>query len=882
MSILDQQRNQKGVQALGTEFVGTTVAGHGCMIAHTNGNVYCVFARNYLDAVQERRLYISYSSDNGITWAAPTELTSGNWDDEPAGIQLDPTDTASEIGVVFLRTNSVTGTTQVPTLTRIGINASTLALTTPVDPITGSPTGYRSPALVQTSTGFLIFACNVNPAAAMFVWSNTAFATNTWSSSNIGTFFGSATTLIFSVNAKRLANGHIGIVSAVRTALAGSDAIPGTGNQDTHIVRTDVFTAFSADDGGTWGSVQNLTNYAGTPLQDMIGQPIAFDADLAELSDGSVVVAFNEGFAPQVVATTLTTLGLGASAGSVTAVVYHPGKNYLIIGCADATNGGVFILDLTGQTVTRLHTSSTPAIWANTVASIDLSSDGKYLAVGHGSGLEIIDTTDALIANWTIVPIRTTTSPASLTNAVAYCRFDTSGYTLYVAYGAASSANVWGFLIDASNPVALTNLMSTTGGTIANNYFVITSGGLISVPGGTSRISKTNKSTGADTYTTTITGAAFNAIFHDDVNDEYVAFGTNASAANGIHRISDSGAAFSITESFTATTNPAAKGPANVLKQHGVIPGSGILYTQAADTGSSTVRGFYSFIAQKPLGYVQSYQTADLGDTYMTLAPALIRPIKTDAWMFSGLNNTAAALFIDLQHSGRVRYGFFPYVAGTQQLTTAGVDFYDMVNLTRVGTGAGNTLQKLSIDANATDDLFLYARKADYTGIANPLAAVNGHVEPDAYKLTMRGRVLKTITSTLDVRARIRNTYSATLDMRSRIVFAQCIYMKARIVPINTVTMTMGARIQGAKSSDLIVSYDVQALQSGQIRVQFSALTGYIARQGVSLQARIVPIKRSRMTGYFLVQAGAVSGGITFISTLKGMPTVAMRAFIQR
>lgn len=846
MAVINSQRNGKGIQSLGTEFQDLVAAGHGCMIAHTNGKTYCVFARNYSNAVAERRLYISVTTDNGVTWAAPTQLTSGKWDDDPGGAQLDPLSNTSDIGIIFTRATDPisTGTC---TLTRIGIDQATLALTTPVDPITGSPTGFKSPSLVKTAAGYKIFVINAayTSSASVQIYANSAFDTNTWTASALTNFWGGSTLNPFSLSVKKLLNGDLCAISSVRTALNGSTST-GVGNLPKGIVRLDVYVAFSQDDGATWGTVQNLTNYSGTPSLDLAGLTVALDSDFTQLSDGTIVVAYQEGLTPQFVDAN-TTLVLPANAGNVTSAVYHTGKNYLILGTDDATNGGVFIFDLTGQTVTHLNTASTPALWGNQVKSMALSFDDKYLAIGHVDGLEIFNTTDPTIANWTNTPIRTTTTPASIVSSMHSVRFDTAGYILYVSYGVGSASNTYGFLIDASSPSALTDLKTTIGGTVANVEFIVAPAAVYAVPLG--RIARTNKTTGLDAYTVASGGAAsWQVIAYDDVNSEIVVGGTQVGGTQGISRVSDTGATFSILQDFNTGTNPSGPNGSFNTAQFRRVSGNGILYQAGAS--NATTLGYYSFGIRKPLGYL-NFSRTDL-DIYeaawnSTFQGAAV--LKAASWFLN--TNGAAAVMFSLTKSGRPRYGFFPYNTGTHQLTTAGVDFYDMTNTLHLASY--DKLQKMRISSDTVDTIMAYFRKADLTLTTGQWSAVNAHVEPDTRRLTMRARILNHYTRSLQMRARIRTNPTHTINVRARIVIAQCIQIRARIVPVNTATLNMRARILGAKSSRVLNEYLVAHQAVTRIPVTFYAGSAQVGEQTLSMRARIAKVLQSRVTGYFLV-----------------------------
>jgi len=870
MSVLDQTRNQRGVQTLGTEFHNDVAGGHGYMIPHTNGSTYCVFARNFLDGVQQRRLFISYTTDGGLTWATPVQLTSGNWDDDPCGLQLDTGSTSSDIGIVFTRSSDATSTST-RTVYRIGVEVSGLTVNTPVDPLTGSPNGYKFPSLVKTSSGFAIYAISnaLSSNAAVTVWTNTSFTTNNWVLASISNFWGGSTLNIYSLSVKRLANGDFAAISVVRTAFNGTvGGIPPRG-----IVRLDVYVTFSDDEGTTWSTPQNLTNYSGTPSLDLSGLTVAFDADLAQLTDGTVVVLYSEALTPQAISDT-TTLALPSNAGNVICAVYHPVHNYLILGTDDPTNGGIWVYDLTGQTRTRLHTGSTPALWGNVIQDVSISSDGKYLAIGHSTGLEIVDTTSATISSWTITPIRTSTTPASLNADMQIVHFDTSGYLLYVAYGASSSSNVWGFVIDASSPTVLTNLNLTIGSNLTVINFFVQASDLLVVS--SNYVGRTNKTTGASLYATNFSGASINAAAADDLNNEVVAVGIMASVT-GLHRLTDSGSAFAIAQSFSPTTTPACPSSidSRTLK---TIPGVGCYFSSGA-TGAGS-EGFYAFGPREPIGYITHHGGGQaMGENQFPPDLNGMSLIKSGDWRFS--SDDSRSIYLSMTHLGRLRYGFFPYHTGTQQLTTAGVDFYDVVNINRVD--AYRKLQKPRFAADSNDNLVIYVRKYDTADPNTPFAAMNGHVEPDAYKLMMRARILASSTRELQMRARIRVNQATSLDMQARIVFAQCLKMKARIVPINTVGISMRARIFGFQSTSVENQFLVESDQETTVRMTFIASTGNVRAQSMTMRARIVRSYTTEVTNHLIVTNQQVNPGVfSFSAEVTRLQNMTMQARITR
>lgn len=875
MSVINGELNQTGIQALGTEFGGGVGAGHGAMINHTNGKIYCVFARNYLNGVNERRLYIAYSSNGGNTWSTPSQLTSGNWDDNPSGIQLVTSSTASDLGILFTR-QTTPDQNDSPIIYRIGINCSTLALTTPVDPITGSPSDYKFLSLVPVPGGYAIFALPsaFSTNATVAVFNNSSFTTNTWTSSAISNFWGSSSTNPFSLSVRLLANGDLCAISAVRTNIDGSTTT-GVGNMPRAILRLDVMVCFSADGGATWSSPQNLTNYSSTPALDLVGQTTAFDADIAQLTNGNIVVCYQEANAPQFLGDA-TTLALAAGAGTITAIAYHAQKNLLLLGANDPTNGGVYIYDLTGQTVTRLYTSSTPALWGNAISDIAISDNGTYIAVAHSLGLEIINASASSISSWTSTPIRSSTTPASRVSNMAFCQFDAGTTNLYVAYGAQSVANVWGFFTDASNPTTLTDLAANTGGNISGAPFILLAGGLYLCPSG-GWITQCSKSTGAVVASTNVASSSWVNLAYDDINNEFLLNGTNGSNS-GLHRVQLISGTFTVLQSFYPTSNPSCPG-VSPLRGFYPVPGSGLFYQSTGSGGACT--GFYSFGQQAPLGYVCSTRFDEaLGENAFSNILLASKVIKTNSWNLTA--NAGYLQAVDMVNSGRARYGFFPYNTSTHQLTTSGINFYDVSNSRRVGE-VYTKLQKLRVATDANNVLYFYFRKVDYTATTQQYGAVNAFVEPDAYLLTCRARIKAPSTYTLSSRGRIRTNPSHTISAKALIVFAQCLKIGAHITPRTSQSCSMRARILSRKTNVLSNTYLVSTGVTSRLRMNFYAGKGQVNTQNLQIGAHVVIPRSSRFTGYFIVynnQSGALR--LTSQFTAATQQTLGVRATITK
>lgn len=870
MPILDQLRNSAGIQALNTDFQNGLAAGHGYLIPHTNGRVYCVFARNYFNAVEERRLFISYSEDQGQTWTVPTQLTSGNWDNNPCGLQLTESD---DIGIVFTRRTSTTSTGDDETaLSQFSVDPDTLSLTTAIGEITPLFEDYKYPSVVKTSAGYAVFAIPVsygsNPQVRRWESSEDVFFEPTsWADSDFIDFWGTSDLAPFSLSVRRLSNGHLAAVSAVRTAANG-----GTGGSDLRagqvppgIFKLDVYVVFSDDDGVTWGTPQNLTSYAGDPDLSLSGLKSALDADLVELSDGTIVVAFGEGFTPQFIGDS-TDLSLSTSIFNTAKILYHATHDLILIPSEVSTDGGLFIFDLGAQTVTRLHTGSTPALPNNLVREIALSADDKYLAVARSTGLDIIDTTDPNPTNWTIdATLNTSSSPATAASGMRFCQFDSTGYILYVSYSSGVSGK-WGFRVDASNVAGgIVDLTCTAGGTPANSPFVVTPNEIyVVIP--TDRISKVNKTTGVQAYSTTFS-AQWRNIVYDDLNDELIIAGNlfGTPDKEGLHRVADSGSAFSVTESFYSGSTPSVSGvvgyassASNTRLANRTIPGVGFYYD--VDTANE---GFYSFGQQKPIGFITAatYDSA-IGENQFNFIYGY-GLLDSLGWRASTEGGNIAT-FISLANSGRLRYGYFPYNAGALQLTTAGVDFYDMVDSSAVGS-VYTKLQKVRITADANDSIFAFIRQTDLSDANNPYSAMVGVVTGSS-GLSMRACIALP-PGHMTMRGRIRIQVTQSFSMRASIGLLR--------------KMSMRAAIRGQRSVVSGHIFYVERDEETRLRMEFYGGNGTVLPFELSMQAHIIQSRRARMTGHFVVYNAQSGSFQPQFSAQTGMvQTLAMRALV--
>ena len=232
--------------------------------------------------------------------------------------------------------------------------------------------------------------------------------------------------------------------------------------------------------------------------------------------------------------------------------------------------------------------------------------------------------------------------------------------------------------------------------------------------------------------------------------------------------------------------------------------------------------------------------------------------------------------------TGRLRVGLFPYNTGTHQLTTAGVNFYDAVNQIRVGDD-WNKLHVPTVTRNSADKLIVGAVRLHFNRTSQPKSVVTGIIEPDAQRLQMRARIQNTYTQELQMRTRITNLTTQTIDIRARIVFAQCILMRAFIVPRVTQTLQMRGCIFGRKDGQIPVTFSVRQHQAVKVRVGFF-VPGLAPRQNLQMGARIIKRHQGKIPVRFMV-VNSNTGAIQTVATRnigRQAQTLRMKAGIVR
>lgn len=844
MSIINGLDNQRGIQTLGTVIANaTTLAQHSSdILYHTNGYLYCVVSEDYANATLERRLYMYRSTDGGSNWTKITNLTSGRFDQYPCLIQLDTTDIASDIGIVFVGMTTVQASQGIIRRMAVDVDGTqTLA----ADALTDNPTTSRPVFVVEATPGYKIFTTSPGFSRSVICYSNTTFNLNNWvSESNINVTNVNQEAILNRV--RRLSNGDYIAVFSARSGLNGG--VNGLNTLPDN-PRTDLVTVVSTDEGVSWGTPQSITAYSGTAGVSADGIDSCLFGDVIERSDGNLAFLFAEGKS-QVMIDSDTTPSLSPTGAFIgyRQVLYHPVHDYLLY-AHDGTSGGLYVHNLSTNVITRIHSGSTPAIWRNEVVSMDLSADGTYLVLGTATqglaaadgSLEIFDTTDPDPTLWTVTSLRVSTSPATAFERIGQVQFLSSGYDFVFTYGNGSGTTVGG-KVDASNPVSILTLTSPVSSGNQRGLAINEADNRVYGFAGTT-IFAINLTTGAAMHTGTVTGFSSGASYpypltYRPDTEEIFMFGDSS-----LYRVVDNGSSFStVGSALTTTTNPATFSFSvwRPISGENIIAAGG--NTVAAGIYCTTEHVWYPGVittADTNLGWNSTWGQSHYSEV----------EINGKNWLFSP---DLVTLVRVTQNTGRLRVGIFAYNTSTHQVNTAS-DFYDAVNEVRVGTD-WDRLQWPRINVDADDRIHVSATRLNLNRTTQPKKVITGIIESDAQRFTMRATILDLTTRELQMRARIRNTYTNDLDMRARIVFAQCIKMLARIVPRSTYTLDMQATIKNTKSSSMTGTFNVEFTQQVRMEGRFFVATGYNGSQSVQIGASIVKRRMNRMTGHFLVK----------------------------
>ena len=871
-----------GIQSYNTAInQGNVAPGRGAALVHTNGNTYCVWAETSTDQLT-RGLFFASSSDNGFTWSTAIQITSGNWDDDPAITQLDLTNSSSDLGLIFTRI----GASSVPYVYRTTVSISG-SVTFSIDVVSNGTTslsGIRYLNLnVLTGGDFLISGFALSNGTYPVLWYNpTSYTSNNWVpyTNNLSSAIGS----IFPVSWRmhKVANGDFVAIFAGRTSYNGS----GWGAAPEGTVKTDLYfmSCPAVDNAQTWGSPQNLTSYTGSPQFDLAGFANAIDADLVQFNDGSITAMYAEALAPQFSSTTGTTPLFNGNIGLMSALAYSAPLNCVLIG---GQTSGFFVYNLTAQTFVRFDTSTTPELWSNAVTNISVSANGAYVAVCTQAvapqttgSLEIFATGGSSDATtWTSTSLRTTTTPATHSTP-ANTVFQDNAFLL-VGWTNSGISNVALSRIDCSNISLGFTDFTTTGFQTCDTYRTSTlyANGVVHFSSGSSvcHYDVAGGSPGTF-YSVSLGFGSLSDAAYDDVNKEWFYLGTSTA------HVTDNGS--SMTSSTLSNTLVG-----NNTTWLVSVPGAGMLYynNPPSNAGNNAPFakgiGYYSFTGKTFFGTFEgqleyNYSRSWIDATSVNgVGPTL--PTYMNGWMVFVTNINGVDLrAISMSSVGRMRIGNGTYSGGNLTIST----FYDMVNQVKLGT-QGTKVVFPNTTVSGDNTVIMVANETSYDNslLPGPIRVFTATVAPDSQTLSIRCDIRNKSTQTIQIRAwRSRRTTQQVL-CQARIAHEACIKIQARIVPRVAKTIQVQAAIKNYKQTIVLGTFNIQANQSTIVTGTFN-IAGLWSGQRIGMGCRIARSVTRRVVGHFVISATPTTSPLqstfSFGGTVRSNAVLGIGAYI--
>ena len=882
-TILESLRDSRGIKVLDNQLESTGFAGKYDLLYHSNGYIYVAYGQNDMayPGLGGRHIYMAISTDGGTTFGTPVQITpSDGWFyDNPAICQIFPGDTTSPIGMVFTKCRSrvqpsgsseAGWNTSYPYRTMVDVN---LTLTAPIDILTNYVTDCYGLSLVRSTNKFMLFIYKGLDYVYIFenliVDANIAdgFLDNAWTSSGV-TNFVTGTNVLSSMKVKALANGHIALIGAVATETVDLQS------------RCDLGISFSADDGANWTAFQYLTSYTGTPDIDLVGVTQCLSADIAEVDSNQLAIVYQEGIPSQIFSSQSTPAAPLYS--NCRSVLYHTAKNCLFISAS--STGGAYVFDLTsGTSIFHFTSLSTPPIWSNTINNMSLSLDDKYLAIASQAvslvpgALDIIDVTDATPANWTVVAsLRTTTTPALKGTSVAWCEFVNNTIIVFTYYTGTTNY-VFGGIVSASDPSTVIDLISPNSNIRAANFrghsYVDAANDAIYTCD-TGYVWRNKISDGTLVYSYYYgSSVGWDSIDFDPVHSELIV--TDAyTNGNAVYRFKDTGSAITLLAIIEETTNPGTVGIEYISRQN--ASGSGGLMIFAGSTIGTT---WYDFHSQTYRGGLISAAEIDyLGFRPFQGGQAYSHLIKNNTWLASA--HDTGFTFDYVETTGKLRWGIFTYNPVTKLLDTNSDNFHLLCDTAWVSAADAEHLTKPIICAAPLGNICLLTQRHYPQSTGTNL--VTGVMNREHLSLGMKAAIGKPVSRSFTSKSRVSQPIAKTFTLKARMVFAQCIKVRAYIIPEQNQVFQVKAAIKNWKSNSWTGSFNVTyAGMKTQLRLQFTVNTGYTGAYTTTAKARIVKVAKKRFTGHFIVAANPGTGTITFeTSVLSYFQQMGMKAFL--
>lgn len=892
--IIDHTFDSKGIQSLDFQLSPTgTMGGRGDLLRHSNGNLYAVFADTVVsldnDARDTRHLYFSSSMDGGTTWLPRVELTSGYWDDFPALVELgEESAYPGHIGIVFHRSASYSPTEDTHAdehyiyRASVGLDGA-LSPGAGIAAVDATLTSTRIIGVTRKSTGHYTIVTYTPDHISFYFWTQADFLAGAWSSASKNNIFTGDT---HGARLRKLSNGHFVLLGVTENTVNGTSISAGN-------VSCDLKAVVSYDDLSTFTSPQTLIAASSAPAFNLTGWSSIGDADLVEMSDGSIQLIFQEFYPYQILSQATNTplqLPTGSNPiGYFRSVAYSPSRNMLFAGShivSGTTDDGVYCIDLSAPSnaVKRLHTASTPALLDKSINSVAISSDERWIAAATEDGVAILDTwvsgAPGDFADWTVHTLRYGTTPGlyapTLPNKPSIGSVLFIDSVLYFFY--ATTTNVdhcVGGKLDVSvarGSWAITNLMvhdTATRYLGVENEPVVHDGIIYVFQAGT--ISSINAATGAAEHFYTIPGTypypSIQGIAYDDINNELV-----------VHTSGDGNLTYRLTASLTLIDT--IEHSSGTFAWGTTYPGAGEMCYHVASANNTYMR-FYSFTDRDYKGIVLNMR--DSGHIMSMLAVRVYHSSYLPDKGFALLGGGASIYAYPADNRGRLRRAIYAYNAAAHTLTTAGVDAYDIANEIKIGTKFNQVMfPHLAVTEN--DVVVVLGQYYAPSEPDRQFGTVLGTIVPSTYTLSAKARIVNSYAPTVSSLARVRNTYTPTIQIRASLIRMVCLKMGAFIVPRGAQSLSLKASIKNTKYSTCSVYFDVDQVRRVACRAQFNTAQDYVVTSGnlLAVKARVARTYYTRCTGHLSVPAVA-SGILTarFATQASHVQRLTMKAKVR-
>lgn len=837
--IKDVSWKRRYINSLSKPLAQGTIPGRGAILVHTNGNIYCVYADGYFNNVCERRLYVTISTDGGLTWGTRIQLTSGSWDNSPSLLQLDESSTSSDIGIAFIR----------------GVPRNIYRLTFTTDGVTNygpQPIMYgqyntnnaQCPNLVKLTNGkFRIFYINstLSRSISYCESTTTSYTGTTQWNTIISKYPGNNNpTALYIINIsvrKHKDSGHlIAIINYV-------EKTNGSSTQYLDVNHTySLGMIASSDEGNNWSFIQPLVvtqEIANLTLKPKLC-PLA--GDFTELSDGSIGILYQEGDVHQIIDQS-TTPQQQTNAIRSTGVVYDESRDTLIwaeqfaSSTDDVTTRGGIVFCKRGASggfehSFRLEPRTTPPLWSTVINGLSLSPDSRHLLIPTDWGLSVLDMQAADHSEWSFQDFRTSSLAAMKSSTIQWAEW-LSNTKLAFGYGWVSSTNIWGGTFDLSNPVdTYVDLKTSTSFQspyipydarvlILNNVaFFIYNAYLIA----------TDLTTGLPLGQYNTSSMNTGTLVYDNRNDEFII--TAGTATIYFLKFNWDTKVFTQLRTLSSTS-----GNPRVYQRGGCYfnCGDNILLPPGGNPSDYTI-GVYN---TKQKTFIGAIHTTDVVPGF-SLYPgdnsyysSRIITIKGQQWLVWA-GGDSGIWFSPVEKLGKLRYGIFVYDQNNKQLLEGDAAFYDIESPRTISADDYSQVEFPSLTSRQDGALIIYSRFSAPTRATQPFAPIITLGWTDGMTVSSKARLIPAMS--LLTQGRISFGRSTNLTAKVRMVAGGNLQAVARVQQTYSNTISGLARMLHVQGPTLSIKAMLRGNNPLFVRTRMSKKQNY----GLSIQSRVL------------------------------------------